>query len=144
MIDGEADGQHDIDDAVRFANKILKSSEMVIFGSRSLGASTGMPIVKKYVIKLAVFITRWLTNLEITDTHNGLKAFKRSALPFLKCDIRGFGFESEMLKRIITHDLSFCELSCHLRYTTYSRKKGQKLSNALKIVEDLFFWWGKS
>ena len=44
---------------------------------------------------------------------------------------------SEILKQIATLKLKYVEAPIHIRYTEYSLRKGQKLSNALQILMDL-------
>ncbi len=143
VITFDADGQHSAKDAVEFAHGILKGNDMIIFGSRSLGTASGSPVYKKMVLKLATLITNMLTNLTLTDTHNGLKAFKRSALKYFIFEIDGYAFESELIKKVRKHNLSFSEMATHTKYTKYSKAKGQKLSNAFIIVEDIIKTWRK-
>ena len=141
VITFDADGQHSVDDAVKFAKSISSSNDMIIFGSRFLGSTSGMPVFKKVILKLAIFFTRRLTGLKLTDTHNGLKAFNRSTLKYFVFNTDNYAFESELIRIVHKYNLSFSELPSHVRYTEYSINNGQKLSNAFIILEDIIKTW---
>ena len=143
VITFDADGQHSAQDAVKFAHSILTGKDMVIFGSRFLGSTSDAPGHKKWMLKLATLVTNMLTNLELTDTHNGLKAFKCSALQYFHFEIDGYAFESELIRKVRKHNLKFSEMPTHIKYTDYSKFKGQKLSNAFIIIEDIIKSWRK-
>lgn len=133
----DADGQHSPLDAVLFAEEIKKCEEDVIFGSRFLGNQNEVPLLKRLVLKGVIKITNFLTNMSLTDTHNGLKAFKLKALTQLQTNLYRSAFETELIINIAKSDLSYKELPSRIVYTEYSRKKGQKLVNGFIIVEDL-------
>ena len=141
VITFDADGQHSAKDAVKFAHGILTGNDMVIFGSRFLGSAIGVSVYKKALLKLATLVTSILTNLALTDTHNGLKAFKRSALQYFIFEIDGYGFESELIRKVRKYNLSFSEMPTRVEYTKYSKTKGQKLSNAFIIIENIIKTW---
>ena len=76
--------------------------------------------------------------MNLTDTHNGLKAYKKSALKDIDITIDGFAFESEIINIVSRKKISYKEMSTNTLYTDYSKNKGQKLRNGLVILEDLF------
>lgn len=44
------------------------------------GASTNISLKKKIILKTALCITRLLSKIEVTDTHNGYRYIKKTAL----------------------------------------------------------------
>jgi polyprenyl-phospho-N-acetylgalactosaminyl synthase len=138
VITFDADGQHSVRDAVSFANEIIGCKEDVIFGSRFLEHKLNIPTLKRFVLSLVTFITNKLTKMNLTDTHNGLKAYKKSALKDIDITIDGFAFESEIINIVSRKKISYKEMSTNTLYTDYSKNKGQKLRNGLVILEDLF------
>ena len=138
VITFDADGQHSVKDAVSFANEIIDCKEDVIFGSRFLEHKLNIPTLKRFVLSLVTFITNKLTKMNLTDTHNGLKAYKKSVLKDIDITIDGFAFESEIINIVSRKKISYKEMSTNTLYTDYSKNKGQKLRNGLVILEDLF------
>ena len=138
VVTFDADGQHSVKDAVSFANEIIACKEDVIFGSRFLEHKLNIPTLKRFVLSLVTFITNKLTKMNLTDTHNGLKAYKKSVLKDIDITIDGFAFESEIINIISRKKIPYKEMSTNTLYTAYSKNKGQKLRNGLVILEDLF------
>ena len=97
LITFDADGQHSVEDAKIFAYEILKSESDIIFGSRFLEHSENIPFLKKTVLTLASKITNLFSKMELTDTHNGMKAIKKDSLAKINIEIDGYAFESELI-----------------------------------------------
>lgn len=135
----DADGQHQVEDAIAFATEISKCNEDIIFGSRFLEKSNpkNMPTIKKIVLKTACYITNYLTRTSLTDTHNGMKAIKQGGLKKLELNLDSFAFDSEIIYQVSKKKLSYKELPTNTIYTKYSKNKGQSLRNGFIILEDL-------
>ena len=141
VITFDADGQHSVEDAVSMAKEIQICNEEIIFGSRSIKHQKNVPLVKRNVLKVIAFITKIATGIDLTDAHNGLKAYKVSAIRKLKLQFSGYSYESELITEVAKKNISYKELSTNIKYTEYSIKKGQKLTNGLLIIEDLLKLW---
>ena len=87
LITFDADGQHSVEDAKIFGYEILKSDSDIIFGSRFLGHSKNIPFFKRTVLTFASKITNLFSKMNLTDTHNGMKAIKKSALADINIEI---------------------------------------------------------
>ena len=94
--------------------------------------------MKRKVLKIVNFFTRKFSKINLTDSHNGLKAIKVSIIDKLNFKSNRFAFESEIIHLISKQNIPYKELPTNTLYTSYSKKKGQKLSNGLLILEDLF------
>jgi polyprenyl-phospho-N-acetylgalactosaminyl synthase len=138
VITFDADGQHSVKDAIAFANEIIKCEENIIFGSRFITHRMNIPPMKRRVLSFITFVTNKITKMNLTDTHNGLKAYKRNILKDIKIEIDGFAFESEIIKIVSKNNISYKELPTNTIYTEYSKNKGQKLRNGLIILEDIY------
>ena len=134
----DADGQHQTEDAINFAKEIISSKVDIIFGSRFLKHEKNIPFLKRKVLKIVNFFTRKFSKINLTDSHNGLKAIKVSIIDKLNFKSNRFAFESEIIHLISKQKIPYKELPTNTLYTSYSKKKGQKLSNGLLILEDLF------
>ena len=75
--------------------------------------------------------------MNLSDTHNGLKAFKIDALNKIKLKTSNYAFESELLAIVSKLGISYKELPSDIIYTDYSKTKGQSLRNGMRILESL-------
>ena len=76
--------------------------------------------------------------LELTDTHNGLRAFNRKAAENIKITNNRMAHASQILSEISRLKLKYCEVPVKITYTEYSMKKGQKISNSINILWESF------
>lgn len=134
----DADGQHRVCDAVRVARRALVGDVDVVLGSRFLASGDSqVPRARRALLKLATVFTRVTTGLDVTDTHNGLRAFRRPAVQCTDVSLRGMAHASQVLSAIPTNSLSWVEEPVDINYTEYSLSKGQRGLNAFNILCDL-------
>ncbi len=138
IVTFDADGQHDPRDAVRLVEKVVTREVDVALGSRFLSDHDQVPTARRLVLKAGVVFTRMSTRLDVTDTHNGLRALSRSAAERIDLRIRGMAHASELLRLVAVHHLSYAELPVTIRYTDHSRSKGQSNINAVNVLADVF------
>ena len=141
IITFDADGQHDVKDALHIADALTSGSEDIIFGSRFLGYQDKIPFIKRMVLKTVTKITSFLTSVNLSDAHNGLKGFRVSAVQKINLEINSYAYESEIIMQVKKHNLCYKEVPTNITYSEYSKKKGQKLLNGLIILEDLIKLW---
>lgn len=139
VVTFDADGQHNIWDIQNF-RKALTSDTDVLLGSRFMkGASTNISLKKKIILKTALCITRLLSKIEVTDTHNGYRYIKKTALKDIHLTIEWMGHASEILDIIAQKKLRYKEVPVHIEYTQYSLSKWQRVSNSWNILSR-FVW----
>jgi glycosyltransferase involved in cell wall biosynthesis len=139
VVTFDADGQMSAEDIGAVVNEVLKDGVDVALGSRFLTAQPkGMPRMKKIGLKLATMLTRISTGLKITDTHNGLKAFKAEVLRKIVITQNRMAHASEILSEIARNKLTYREVPVTISYTDYSKAKGQSIFNTINILYELF------
>ena len=138
FITFDADGQHSVEDAIAFAHEIITCNEGIIFGSRFLQHKMNIPPLKRFALSVVTFMTNKITKMNLTDSHNGLKAYKLESIKDMQIDIDGFAFESEIISIVSKNNISYKEMPTNTIYTEYSKNKGQKLRNGLIVLEDIF------
>ena len=139
VVTFDADGQMRPADIGSLVDALIKEDLDMVLGSRFLkGPSAGIPFVKKMVLKLGTVFTRLTTGLKITDTHNGLRAFRAEALRKFNIKQNEMAHASEILSEITRNKLACREVPVTIRYTEYSKSKGQSVSNAINILFELF------
>lgn len=144
VVTFDADGQMSAEDIGAVVNEVENGKVDVALGSRFLTAPPkGMPGMKKIGLKLATILTKISTGLKITDTHNGLKAFKAEALRKIVITQNRMAHASELLSEIARNKLTYREVPVTIRYTEYSKAKGQSIFNTINILYELFTGGGK-
>ena len=139
IVTFDADGQMCPADISVLVNEVSNGGVDVALGSRFLGTKPeGISGVKQIVLKLATVLTKLSTGLDITDTHNGIRAFKAEAAGKIVITQNQMAHASEILSEIARNKLSFHEVPVTIRYTTYSKAKGQSVFNSINILYELF------
>lgn len=139
VVSFDADGQHNAADIARMLAPLLRGECEVTLASRFApgGVATDITTGRKLVLRLAVLLARAMTGLPLTDTHNGLRAFTAAAARQISLSQNGMAHASEILSQLAARKLRFREVPATVRYTAYSRAKGQSLSNGLNIIWDI-------
>ena len=139
IVTYDADGQHHADDVGRLVQPIAEGRADVVLGSRFLHpeALARIPTLRRGVLRLAVVMARRSTGLPLTDTHNGLRAFKPEILARMRLRQDRMAHASEMLSEIARLGAVTEEIPADVAYTPYSLAKGQRLLDAATIVWDL-------
>lgn len=139
IVTFDADGQMRPDDIDRLVSEVTDGGADVALGSRFLAATPeGISKAKKITLKLATIFTRFSTGLKITDVHNGFRAFKADALRKIVITQNRMAHASEILSEIARNKLVYHEVPVTIRYTSYSKAKGQSILNSINILFELF------
>ena len=138
VITFDADGQHDAGDIPAMIAPLQQNKADVVLGSRFLpGSGPSIGLSKKLVLQLARFINFLLSGALLSDAHNGYRALNRQALEKIELTENRMAHASEILFEIRRHRLRFCEVPVHIRYTDYSKQKGQSAWDSVRILFDL-------
>ncbi|MFH1187242.1 MAG: glycosyltransferase family 2 protein [bacterium] len=143
IVHFDADGQHCADDIEKIITPILLNESDVVLGSRFLkdksSAENKIPFARFIVLKSAIIFTRIISGIKITDAHNGFRALSKSAAQKIKITQDGMAHASEILDEIIKNNLKYKEIPVQVKYTDYSKSKGQSSLNFFNILKDLLF-----
>ena len=82
--------------------------------------------------------TRLTTGLQVTDTHNGLRAMTRRGAAAIRLRQNRMAHASEWLSQIAASGLRYVEQPVTVEYTAYSIAKAQTVGDAVLILLDLF------
>jgi glycosyltransferase involved in cell wall biosynthesis len=139
VVTFDADGQHQVADAVGMIGKLRDENLDVVIGSRFLDDRTEMARVRKAVLKTAAVYTRWTTGMALTDAHNGLRVISRPLLERIHLRQNRMAHASELIEQIGEADVRWAEHPTHVIYSDYSKAKGQSLLNSVNILFELIF-----
>lgn len=136
LVTFDADGQHRSEEIADLVAPVAEGRVDIVLGSRFLGGTEDMPIARRVLLRLAVLFTRLHSRARLTDTHNGFRVLSRRAARRIHITQDRMAHASELIDQIVASGLDYVEMPVHVRYTEYSRSKGQRASGALRIVAD--------
>jgi glycosyltransferase involved in cell wall biosynthesis len=141
IVTFDADGQHRSEDVPRLLEPLIENECDVALGSRFLNSHSvdAVPPIRRLLLRAATWFTRLTTGLAVTDTHNGLRAFRADCAARLEMRMNGMSHASELLSHLSAAKLRWREIPVDIRYTDYSVAKGQKASNLFNILWELFW-----
>ena len=137
IVTFDADGQHLVSDA-RDMVEVLRGGDVdVLLGSRFLQPLSDIPAGRRLLLRSALAYTNVTTGVRLTDVHNGLRAMTAEAARGLDFSLPGMAHASELTRLIGRRGLRYAEHPVTIRYTAYSRSKGQPAINSINILFDL-------
>ncbi|MFH1565498.1 MAG: glycosyltransferase family 2 protein [bacterium] len=144
VVHFDADGQHGANDIEKIITPILLNQSDIVLGSRFLkdntpDSKTKIPLIRFLILKAAIVFTRIISGIKITDTHNGFRALSKNAAQKIKITQDGMAHASEILDEIVKNNLKYKEIPVEIKYTDYSKNKGQSSINSINIIKDLLF-----
>ena len=134
----DSDGQHDPQD-IKKALKSLESGNDVVIGSRFLGTVSGLPSLRRAILRLGNLVTWLFFGVWTSDSQSGFRGLSKSAIQLLDLKSNRMEVSSEFFGEIKRLGLKFAEIPIHIRYTAYSLRKGQKNLNSAKVLVKLLY-----
>jgi|KBSMisStandDraft_5_1062788.scaffolds.fasta_scaffold13856_3 polyprenyl-phospho-N-acetylgalactosaminyl synthase len=139
VVHFDADGQHDANQILAIVEPIQAGRADVVFGSRFLRSSDlgEIPPSKRALLRVGRIVSGLITGVWLSDTHNGFRAMSKTAIESIRLRENGFAHATEILDEVRRARLRYVEVPTTIRYTDYSRAKGQPISNAFNILLDM-------
>jgi hypothetical protein len=109
VVTFDADGQHRVSDISRLIEALVRERADFALGSRFLGQAPNLPPLRRLVLQAATLFTRLTTRLQVTDTHNGLRAMTRRGAAALTLRQNRMAHASECLSQIGSSGLRYVE-----------------------------------
>lgn len=141
VVTFDADGQHRPQDALRLVSELENKNVDVVFASRFLEQDQAtIPLAKRLVLKSVTKITKALTDVQLSDAHNGLRALTVEATRSIDLTQNGMAHATQLVSLVLQSNLRYVEIPVTILYTPYSQSKGQSILNSINITLDLI--WG--
>lgn len=137
IVHFDADGQFELKDIDKVVEPIKSQEVDIVFGSRFKGFHQGMPFLKKLILKVGTVFNFLFTGIKLTDAHCGLRALSRKAALILNLTQDRMAHATEYLQEVKRRHLKFKEAPVSVKYTDYSKNKGQSTWDAFKILWEL-------
>jgi len=143
VVNFDADWQHDVNDLKDVKKHIHDHPKIDVFlGSRFMWKRTiWMPFVRKIILKLWILFTAFISQIKLSDAHNGFRVFRSSVIHKVHLTIDDFWYASELVDIIATKKIPYKEIPVTIKYSEYSLSKWQKNWNAINIVLKII--WNK-
>jgi len=141
IITYDADWQHSLKDLKVFFQAFKQNKKLdIVLGSRFIKKTkSNVPAIRKLILMWWKLFTYFMSNIALTDSHNGYRVFKSSILNRINISMDGMEYASEIIENINKNKLNYKEVPVDILYTEYSLKKGQKSGNAVSIA-GRFIW----
>lgn len=137
IVTFDADGQHRAADIAPLIEGLRHNDADFALGSRFLGSAVNMPPLRRVLLRAAIWFTRVATGLNVTDTHNGLRAMTRRGAMTMQLRQNGMAHASEILDKIARSGLLWVEVPVTIEYTADTLEKGQTSIDFVAILVDL-------
>jgi polyprenyl-phospho-N-acetylgalactosaminyl synthase len=139
VVTFDADGQHCVTDLPRLVAPVISGTADVVLGSRFLENAGDVPMTRRILLRAAVLLTSLTSGVKLTDAHNGMRAFSRAAAATLDLQLDRMAHASEIIDQLVRGKWRVVEVPVRIRYTSYSRAKGQRATDAAKVAGEYFF-----
>jgi polyprenyl-phospho-N-acetylgalactosaminyl synthase len=133
----DADGQHRLEDAQKMLDVARSPDVDLVLGTGSPDHAATVPLAKRLILRTAVLLSPAGRKLRLTDAHNGLRVLTRPVVEDLHITMNGMAHASEIVSYLGRSSWRVREVPVSIRYTDYSRSKGQSLLNGVNILFDL-------
>ena len=133
IVHFDSDGQHDVKDIDHMLDTLIEGKYDIVLGSRFL-QKNDIPLKKRIVLKLGILFTYLLSQIWLTDVHNGLRVMTAETAKKLNIQHDRMEHASEILDKIKVLNLKYKEVPVTIHYTKYSMSKGQSISNSINIA----------
>ena len=97
LVTFDADGQHRIEDIDKVIEPIKNDGFDLVIGSRFLGDAKNIPRYRKAGIETITKVTNLATNIKITDSQSGFRAYNKKILNEITPSEYGMGVSTEIL-----------------------------------------------
>jgi len=131
----DADGQHNAREIPKLLQPILDSKADVVIGSRFLGKDSGMPLYRRFGVKVLTKMTNGSKGKNaFTDTQCGFRAYNRKAIEGLILDEKGMGVSAEVLMKARALGLVVTEVPVEVHYKGLETSTHNPMKHGLGVV----------
>ena len=130
----DADGQHRVEDLARMAVLVADGSCDIALGDRFRGETAGIPAGRRLLLRTAVLFHRITSGIDLNDVHNGLRVLSRAAAERIELTADRMAHASEIVDLIARSGLRVAQVPVTIRYTDYSKAKGQSWTAGFRII----------
>lgn len=114
MVNIDADNQYNPKEIPKLIQPILTGDADIVLGNRQISTLTHMPSTKKIGNKIATFVTKKLSGINISDAQTGFRVFSRRAALTLNV-LSEYTYTQEMIIQAAFKKLEIVEMPVEFR-----------------------------
>jgi len=132
----DSDGQHDPESIPDLIQPIIDGEADFVIGSRFVdgGRTEQMPAYRRLGIKVITAASNLSSDLDISDTQSGFRAFSRKAIERLRFDSDGMELSLEMLEDANEKKLQIREVPTVIRYDVPKGSNFTAISHGFAVL----------
>lgn len=135
----DADGQHDCNDIRGMIEFLEKENADIVFGSRFLpGSKTNVSSSRSFALNMGRYINYFVSGILLSDSFNGLRLLSRKAVEKIKITENRMAHPVEILMLTASNKMKYAEYPVTIHYSDYSKAKGLKNKDGIKILFEIF------
>ncbi|MFH2019836.1 MAG: glycosyltransferase family 2 protein [archaeon] len=139
IVTFDADGQFLASDIKKLIIPVEKHQADISLGSRFLGNAVNIPMLKKFVLRLGIFVVYFLYGIKITDSQSGLRVMSRAAAKKICIKSDRMEHAGEFFWEIMKNKLKYLEVPITVIYDEYSIGKGQSWTKSVELGLRMLF-----
>lgn len=132
VVTMDADGQHNPADLKKVLNPIIQGAADLVIGTRMVNKFQ-VPLDRRIIIGVSNMLTFVIFGSFTSDSLSGFRAFSKKALEKIELKTQRMEVSNEIFSQIAKHGLRYAEVPIKVKYTSYSRSKGQSNMNAINV-----------
>ena len=137
----DADGQHDSNDIPGMIEFLEKENADIVFGSRFLpGSKTNVSRSRSFALNLGRYINYFVSGIMLSDSFNGLRLFSKKTADKIRITENRMAHPVEFLMLTASKKLKYAEYPVSIHYSEYSKGKGLKNRDGIKILVEMFLY----
>jgi polyprenyl-phospho-N-acetylgalactosaminyl synthase len=141
IVTFDADGQHDVQDIERMLNILQNEKVDIVFGSRFLpGSASNVHTTRKWVLKTARLINYLASGILLSDANNGLRVMTKEAATRMEITENRSSHNAQVQTLVKYNKIKYAECPVTISYSDYSKKKGLRNINSIRILYDLILF----
>jgi len=134
----DADGQHDAEEIPKLTQPILENKADIIIGSRFLQQNSGMPLYRRFGIKVLTKMTHSSGQKDtLTDAQCGFRAYNRGAIKSLMLEEEGMGVSAEVLLKAKDLGLVVAEVPVEVSYKGLETSTHNPIKHGLGVISTI-------
>lgn len=141
-ISFDGDGQHDPKEIILFEERMRENPKDILLGSRFLNINgSNVGFFKKIILKCGILLNYILSGILLTDSNCGFRMFNKKAMKQIRFKAKRMGHASELMWLIKFNKLSYTEVPVNIKYTDYSKKKGQHFLRIFPVTIEILKYY---
>lgn len=137
----DADGQHDSNDIQGMIGFLEKENADIVFGSRFMeGAQTNVSRSRSFALNFGRYINYLVSGIMLSDSFNGLRLLTRTAAEKIRLTENRMTHPVEILMITASKKLKYAEYPVRIHYSDYSKSKGLKNKDGIRILFEIILY----